>query len=387
MAEESDSGDKTEEPTARRLQKGREEGQIARSTELTSAVVTIGAMVYLFVAGTWIVDHLRTMFSSALIFDRRLLFSELLTPGTLLEIAGFAFLVFIPLFLLTIVLALLGGSATGGFVFAMKAAAPKASKMNPLKGLKRIFGLKALVELGKAVAKFLLVGGTVVVMFMVFMTDLVRIGMMEYEPGLAQLGLILAVSSLIASLTLLVIAAIDVPFQKYEFTKQMRMSLKEVRDEMKEVEGNPHVRAKIRQRQQQIAASRMMAKVKEADVIVTNPEHFAVALSYDPEGDSAPQVLAKGVDAVALNIRREARAHGVREFRAPELARALYYTTELNGYIPELLYLPVAQVIAYIFNLEAKRAGQPAARKPRPKVPREMQFDPQGRPLNPEDAS
>lgn len=379
MAEESDSGDKTEEPTARRLQKAREEGQIARSMELTAAVVTIGAIGFLFATGTWVVSQTNEMMIGILDFDRRLVFSENLLPGAFFESLGQGFVALVPLFLLTLVLAIFGSAGAGGLVFSVKALAPKFSKLNPLNGLKRMFGTHALVELGKALAKFSLVGLAVYVMLMLYLPQLLNIGLMDYPPALGRLGTMLAISALVAALTLLIIAAIDVPYQRYDYTKRMRMSLKEVRDEMKEVEGNPQVRAKIRQRQREIAERRMMARVKDADVVVTNPEHFAVALSYDPAGEGAPLLIAKGIDALALRIRNEASAHGVREFRAPELARAIYYTTEIEHEIPESLYLPVAQVLAYIFNLEAARAGKPRAPRPRPKVPVDMRFDAEGR--------
>lgn len=379
MAEESDSGDKTEEPTARRLQKARDEGQLPRSMELTAAVVTIGGIGFLFATGAWVVSLMGQMMTGIFTFDRRLVFSENLLPGTFFEATGFAFGPVLPLFLLTMILAVFGAAGAGGLLFSVKALAPKFSKLNPLSGFKRMFGTRALVELGKAAAKFTLVSGAVYVMLMLYLPQLLNIGLMEYPPALGRLGLILGISALVAALTLLIIAAIDVPYQRFDYTKRMRMSLKEVRDEMKEVEGNPQVRAKIRQRQREIAERRMMARVKDADVVVTNPDHFAVALSYDPDGDGAPLLLAKGVDALALRIRAEATSHGVREFRAPELARAIYYTTDIEQEIPEPLYLPVAQVLAYIFNLEATRAGAPKAARPRPKVPRELRFDTEGR--------
>lgn len=380
MAEESDSGDKTEEPTARRLEKAREDGQVARSMELTSAAVTIGALSLLFASGPWWMDRLMSLFQGSLTFDRRLIFSEWLTPVSFLGWSGHAFSALIPLFILTMILALLAGSFTGGLVFSMKAAAPKGSKINPLNGLKRMFGLRALVELGKALAKFFLVGGAVYVMIQYYLVEMMYLGTMHIEPALTRLAIMLGVSALVAALMLLVIAAIDVPYQRYDFTKNMRMSHKEIRDEMKDVEGNPQVKAKIRGKQRELAMARMMSKVKDADVVITNPQHFAVALQYDPSQPGAPLVIAKGIDELALRIRQEAARHAVREFQSPELARAIYYTTELDRPIPELLYLPVAQVLAYVFKLNETKGGGPKVQRPRPKVPPEMRFTPDGRP-------
>ena len=177
---------------------------------------------------------------------------------------------------------------------------------------------------------------------------------------------------------LAVIALIDVPWQKHSFTKRMRMTKQEVKDEYKQMEGNPEIKAQIRRRQREMANSRMMDRVKDADVVITNPEHFAVALEYDPTGDGAPIMVAKGSDHMAAMIRAEATAHGVHIFEAPPLARAIYYTTEVENQVPEDLYHAVAQVIAYVFSLEGASPMNPPHPKPTVKVPRNMEFSPEG---------
>ena len=178
---------------------------------------------------------------------------------------------------------------------------------------------------------------------------------------------------------LAVIALIDEPFQRWQFMKQMRMTKQEVKDEMKDIEGRPEVKAQIRRRQREMAAGRMIDQVKNADVVITNPEHFAVALSYDPNGDSAPILLAKGADAIAARIREEAVKHGIEIFQAAPLARALYFTTEVDHPVPEDLYYAVAQVIAYVFNLASVKPGTGPLQRPKPTVPPNMQFDANGR--------
>ena len=188
------------------------------------------------------------------------------------------------------------------------------------------------------------------------------------------------------TLCLVLIALIDVPYQKYSFMKKMRMTKQEIKDEHKDMEGRPEVKAQIRRRQREVATARMMQKVKEADVIITNPEHFAVALSYDPTADGAPLLLAKGVDHVAARIREEGKAHGVEIFAAPELARALYFTTDLDQPIPESLYFAVAQVIAYVFSLAQVQPGVDPMARPNPKIPASMLYDTNGKALNPEAA-
>ncbi len=371
--------DKTEEPTARKLSKAREEGQVARSTELPAAAVTIAALGMLFLTGGPLMGKLAEAFASGFHFDRKLVHSPNLLPAMFGHELLEAFVLIAPLLALTVVVAIAASGATGGFLFSTKAIQPKTDKLNPLNGIKRMFGTRAMVELGKALLKFALVAGVVAFVLYDNVTTLNGIGRMAFEPAMVVAGRLLAKSALIMACSLIVIAMIDVPFQRWQFMKQMRMSKQEIKDEMKDMEGRPEVKAQIRRRQREMANGRMIDRVKEADVVITNPEHFAVALSYDPNGDSAPILLAKGADAIAARIRDEATRHGVEIFSAPPLARALYFTTELEHPVPEDLYYAVAQVIAYVFNLASVRPGAPPLQRPQPKVPKNMQFDANGR--------
>jgi len=377
MAESSDQ-EKTEEPTSRKLEKAREEGQVARSIELPAAAVTIAVLGMLYLTGDTLVHKMAEAFVSGFNFDRKLVHSPNLLPAIFAHEVLESFILIAPLLLLTITIAIAASGATGGFLFSTKAIAPKASKLNPLNGLKRMFGLKALVELGKAILKFSLVSGVATWVLYDNVSTLNNVGKMAFEPAIAVAGHMLVKSALIMACALILIAAIDVPFQRWEFMKSMRMSKQEIKDEMKDMEGRPEVKAQIRRRQREMANRRMIDNVKEADVVITNPEHFAVALSYDPNGDSAPILLAKGADEVAARIRAEAEKHGIEIFRAPPLARALYFTTELDQPVPEDLYYAVAQVIAYVFNLASIRPGAPPLQRPQPKVPKNMQFDSNG---------
>ncbi len=379
MAGTTSDEDKTEEPTSRKLSKAREEGQVARSTELPAAAVTIAALGMLYITGDWLVKKLAEAFVSGFHFDRKLVHSPNLLPGIFGHEMFEAFILIAPLMVLTAVVAVAASGATGGFLFSTKAIAPKSDKLNPLNGIKRMFGTRAWVELGKALLKFILVSGVVAYVLYDNVTTLNMIGRMSFEPGMAVAGKLLAKSALIMACSLILIALIDVPFQKWQFMKQMRMSKQEIKDEMKDMEGRPEVKAQIKRRQREMANGRMIDRVKDADVIITNPEHFAVALSYDPNGDSAPILLAKGTDEIAARIREEATKHGIEIFRAPPLARALYYTTEVEHPVPEDLYYAVAQVIAYVFNLASVRPGAAPVQKPNPKVPKNMQFDADGR--------
>lgn len=379
MAESSSDDDKTEEPTARKLSKAREEGQVARSTELPAAAVTIAALGMLYMTGDSLVRKLADVFASGFNFDRKLVHSPNLLPAIFGHELVQSFILIAPLMLLTAVVAIIASGATGGYLFSTKAITPKPSKLNPFPGIARMFGAKAWVELGKALLKFTLVTSVVYFVLTDNIQTLNEIGRMAFEPGLAVAGKLLAKSALIMACSLIVIALIDVPFQRWQFMKQMRMSKQDIRDEMKDMEGRPEVKAQIRRRQREMSNGRMIDRVKDADVVVTNPEHFAVALSYDPNGDSAPILLAKGSDQIAARIREEAEKHGIEIFRAPPLARALFYTTEAEQQVPEDLYFAVAQVIAYVFNLASVRPGAPPQQKPQPKVPPNMQFDANGK--------
>jgi len=377
MAQSGDQ-EKTEEPTSRKLEKAREEGQVARSTELPAASVTIAALGMLYLTGDTLIHKMAEAFVSGFNFDRKLVHSPNLLPAIFGHEVLESFILVAPLLLLTITIAIASSGATGGFLFSTKAIAPKGSKLNPLNGLKRMFGTKALVELVKALLKFGLVAGVVTWVLYDNVSTLNNIGKMAFEPAMAVAGELLAKSALIMACALILIAAIDVPFQRWEFMKSMRMSKQDIKDEMKDMEGRPEVKAQIRRRQREMSNRRMIDNVKDADVVITNPEHFAVALSYDPNGDSAPVLLAKGTDEVAARIRAEAEKHGIEIFRAPPLARALYFTTDLDQPVPEDLYYAVAQVIAYVFNLASIRPGAPPLQRPQPKVPKNMQFDSNG---------
>ena len=367
MSESSE--EKTEEPTSRRLQKAREEGQVARSPELPAAAVTIAALAMILITGNMLISKLAEAFSSGFNFDRKLVHSSNLLPAIFAHELLDSFLLIAPLLLLTAAVAIASSGATGGFLFEMGSVAPKFSKINPLNGFKRMFGVKAAVELGKALLKFTLVSGAVAWVLIDNVGTLNKISRMALEPGLSVAG----------ECSLAVIALIDVPFQRWQFNKQMRMTKQEVKDEMKDMEGRPEIKAQIRRRQREMSNARMMDGVKNADVVITNPEHFAVALAYDPNGDSAPILLAKGADAVAARIREEAQKHGVEIFQAAPLARALYFTTEVNHQVPEDLYYAVAQVIAYVFNLASIRPGAAPVQRPQTTVPPNMQFDADGR--------
>lgn len=379
--------DKTEDPTAQKLKKARDDGQVARSTELPAAVIVIGSLIVLMLSGSWLMGRLSTLFAQGFVFDRQLIEKPLLLPAHFGEHILAAFVLVMPIVVFTMVAAIVASGMTGGYLFSLKAVMPKGSKLNPISGFKRIFGTHALVELGKAILKFVLVAGVLWWSLMANMDALVQIGQMGLEPALNAAGSMILQSGLWVALSLAVIAMIDVPWQKHTFTQRMRMTKQEVKDEFKQMEGSPEVKAQIRRRQREMSNSRMMDRIKDADVVITNPEHFAVALEYDPTGDGAPIMVAKGSDHMAALIRAEANNHGIHIFEAAPLARAIYFTTEVEHQVPEELYHAVAQVIAYVFSLEAASPMNPPRPKPQVKVPESMQFSQQGKKLKSQGAA
>lgn len=378
MAEQDSTAEKTEEPTAKRLEKAREDGQVVRSQELSVAMMMIGVAGFMYIFGGALILQLSEVFAAGFIFDRRDIFSDNLLPATFGSQALEGMLVAVPIFVLAIVLAFGASGILGGFNFSMKAAAPKASKINPLSGLKRIFGTKALVDLTKALVKFGLVAGVLYLVVSSRFDQLIGLGFMDIQPAMRGAGEIIAGGVVLVTLTLIIAAAIDVPYQLYEHSQKMKMTKQEVKDEFKDTEGRPEVKAQIRRKQREMAMGQMMDAVGDADVIIVNPEHFAVALSYDPSSSGAPTVVAKGVDFLAQGIRERAGDNAVPVFLSPTLARALYFTTDVNQSIPESLYYAVAQVIAYVFSLNSLARGAAVAEKPNPEVPKGMRYNPDG---------
>ena len=379
MAEDS-SQEKTELPTARRLEKAREDGDVARSKELSMAMIMIVTSALMIFMGGDIVMSLGHMMTDGLLLDRALIFDVQLLPVHLATILFEGFWAIVPILLVTLFITLLTPAFMGGWIFSTKAFMPKASKLSPIKGFGRMFGVKAIVELLKAVGKFLLVAGIGLFTLTWYSDGLLGLGKGSPEAAFMQAGEIMAWSVFFMCLSLVLIAAVDVPFQAYQHTKKLKMTLQEVKDEMKDVEGRPEVKAAIRQKQREMSMQRMVDAVPDADVIIVNPEHFAVALSYDQASEGAPKVVAKGVDHMSDRIREVAKENAIEIVRLPTLARAIYYTTELDQEIPEPLYLAVAQVLSYVFSLNNEMYGDSQAELPQIDVPDDYQFDINGNP-------
>lgn len=383
MAENENGQEKTEEATPRRMEKAREEGQIARSRELNTTFVLLGGVGALILLGGDISHAMRGMMAANFSLTRDAIFDAHFMQLQLLHSALASIQALLPFFSLMLAAALIGPVALGGFLFSAKALAPKFSRLDPVKGLARMFSMTALVELIKGIGKFLLVAGIAIFILTFFSQNLLSLGHAALEPAIFAALKIVGWSVLAISASMIVISAIDVPYQLFDHAKKMKMTLQELKDEMKDSEGKPEVKGRIRQLQREMANRRMMEAVPQADVVITNPEHFSVALKYDPNSGGAPVVLAKGVDHMAIKIREIANAHQVMIIPSPILARAVYFTTELDKEIPGDLYLAVAQVLAYVFQLKAHREG--SGRKPRPlaeiQVPVNVQYGSDGKPI------
>jgi flagellar biosynthetic protein FlhB len=376
MAE--DSAERTEEPTAQRLKKAREEGQVARSVELSTAAILVAATLFFSMSGSYLFHRLGGLFTAQLQFDRKVMDKAELLPAIFFQSVIDGYLLILPVMALLAVVALLSTVMSGGLIFSPKMMLPKFSKLDPLAGFARMFGLKALIELCKTLLKFLVISVILWMSITNNIEDLVSLNRMDLGTAVSHAGSMILDACFWMSMGLVVIAIADVPLQHYQVNKKLKMTRQEVKDEMKNSEGRPEVKATIRRRQREMANNRMMDNVKDADVVITNPQHFAVALSYDPNSDGAPTLVAKGTDDLAKRIRERAKENSVYIFEAPELARALYFTTKLDHPIHEGLYHVVAQVIAYVFSLNQRYAPGEGLVKPTLRIPDNMRYDENG---------
>ncbi len=379
MADEAQQ-DRTEQATPKRREDARKKGDVPRSRELTMTGVMLTGAGGLLLLAAPIGRDLMSAFSQGFSIEREKLFDPNFLGPSFAQLAGKSMLSLLPFAILLILAVFLSATLIGGWSFSMKAASFKGERLNPLKGLKRIFSANALNELVKAMAKFSLVGAIAVAWLWWSADDLLSLGREPIETAIGDAMRKCGLSLLIVSTGLIVIAAVDVPFQLWQYQKKLRMTRQQVKDEFKETEGRPEVKSRIRQMQQQVATRRMMEELPTADVVITNPTHFAVALKYDASGPAAPRVIAKGKDLLAQRIREVATEHRIPLFSAPPLARVLFRTTEIGDEIPARLYTAVAQVLAYIFQLnETLRPGQKRPEKPVPDI-NEDDFPGPGRP-------
>lgn len=353
MAEDSDL-EKTEEPTGRRIDQAREEGQVAHSRELGTFLILIVAAAAFWLLGGWLSERAMLIMAKGLTMDAAFLKQPELALIRFGDIALDAMLSFSPLVLAMMIAALIPPFVLNSWVFSTKSLGPNFGRLNPLPGIGRMFSWNSLMELMKAVLKAGLIGSVAVTVVWKQWEDIFGLLGLSIEAGLTKAGNLLTFSFLIIVSAMVLIVAADVPFQIWQYYKKLKMTKDEVRKEMKEMDGDPMVKGRIRSLQREAARKRMMAAVPQADVIVTNPTHYAVALAYK-SGMSAPKVLAKGMGDIAQKIKAIGAEHGVPMLEAPPLARALYRHVEIDDEIPGTLYSAVAEVLAYVYQLSQWR--------------------------------
>ena len=348
MAENEDGQEKTEDATPRRQEEAAKKGQIVLSRELTTLSMLLVSAVGILILGPALIEGLIAQMRAGLALDPRKITDPTQIPMVLGQLFADWVLLLVPLLGLMVVVALLAPLALGGWTFNLSM---KWDRLDPIKGLSKLFSLNSLMELVKALAKFLIVGGMAILLLWHTQAELLHLSREPLVPALAHTAQLLGWIFLILCLPVILIAGVDVPFQIFQYIKNLRMTKQEVRDEMKDTDGKPEVKARIRRLQMEFAQKRMMEKVPTADVVVTNPSHYAVAMEYKQATMAAPVIVAMGVEETALRIRELATQHRVPLVQSPLLARALYYNGKLDKPIPNPLYRAVAQILAYLYRL------------------------------------
>lgn len=367
MAEQQSSQERTEQPTERRKKEARKKGQVPRSRELNTMLSLLSGGAGLIIFGGSMSAEFTSLIESALSFDRALVFDSDMLAVRLVQVMVSALLILTPLFAILIAGAMIGPLVMGGWSFSFSAMAFKLEKLSPAKGIKRVFSAKGLLELLKALFKFIVLGAVTIVLFGIFIDQILALNNQTLEQAIVQTLTILKWSLLVLSFTMISIVVFDVPFELWNHNRQLKMTRREVQDEMKESEGRPEVKSRIRNLQREMSQRRVLDATSMADVVITNPTHFAIALKYDGAAGKAPLVLAKGADLIALKMRGVAIENEVAIFEAPPLARAIYASTEIGQEIPENLYLAVARVLAYVYQL--RTAGSDAYTEPPDDLP------------------
>lgn len=378
MAEESDL-EKTEPASPRRLEQAREEGQVPQSRELSTFLVMMMGVSVMWVIGQWVSGRIVSLVKSGLIFDSAMARDSTRMVVLLEDVLGEALLTVAPLFAMLMVAAVAAPILMGGLVFSPKALQFKFERMDPLKGLERMFSVHGLAELVKALLKAMLVGGVGAWSIWREKDHMLSLMTQPLNVSLPDFAQTVIYSAMLIVTSLALLAALDVPFQLWQYHNKLKMTKEDMRQEQKETEGDPQLKARIRNAQREMARRRMMAEVPKADVVVTNPTHFAVALRYDAAKMGAPVVVAKGADTVAQKIRELAAEHHVPLLEAPPLARALYKHCDLDDAVPAALYSAVAEVMAYVYQLNHWMAngGMPPDEPVGLPVPTEMDPGPE----------
>ncbi|MCS3456460.1 flagellar biosynthesis protein FlhB [Aeromonas rivuli] len=359
--------DKTEQASTQKQRKARDEGQIARSREMSSA----GLLLLGGLAMQWMVPGLGSFFAELMKRPIRFDWQGARDPQMMMSWTGEALLsmlmALLPLFGFLALMLILVSMVPGGMVFTWKKLMPSGEKLNPLKGLKRMFSTHSLMELLKSILKIVLIGSTLALLLQHQWPTLLQMNRMPPQMAMEQALGILSQAFILLGAVQMLIALLDVPYQRWSMQKQLRMTKQEVKDEHKNSEGRPEIKAKIRQVQAMLARARIEKRVPQADVIVVNPSHYAVAIKYDPARANAPYVIAKGVDSMAERIKQVGKQHDKMVLSLPELTRAIYYSTRIDQEVPAGLYTAVAYVLNHVLQLQAYQAGR--GKQPGPLAP------------------
>ncbi|HKC03538.1 MAG TPA: flagellar type III secretion system protein FlhB [Sphingomicrobium sp.] len=376
MSEGPDKDQRTEAPTDKRRRDAAEQGDLLQSKELGTAAVMLAGAIWLAVAGPAMIGAIEHMMVDGLTFDAGDI--RAFEPGDIaVRLVGTILVPLFALFALTILAAIGSTAMLGSLGFRAKAFSVRPAKLNPLSGIRRVFGVQGLVELIKSMAKVLILGAVGYWLLKNQFGHMMGLSSTEVRPALSAFGHSLILAVMLMALALAGIALIDVPSQILQRLARLRMSKQEVKDEAKQTEGSPELKAAIRRRQHEVLRGSARTAVQEATVVLTNPTHFAVALRYRPSVDSVPLVVARGRGATALAIRELAEEKLVPVLSYPELARAVYFTARTGQAIREDLYLAVATVLAFVFHLDAVVAH--GGTQPSVEVPPDARFDESGR--------
>ncbi|SHM50296.1 flagellar biosynthetic protein FlhB [Duganella sacchari] len=378
MAEDSDA-EKTEPASAKRLEQAREEGDVPRSREVATFTVLMAAGAGLWMTSDGLIRQLQAVLVSGLKLDQEQIFNaDVLFHRIAVDVVQ-VLIACLPLGVAVMVVALASPMLVGGWLFSAKAFTPNFNKLNPISGISNMISTNALVELLKALLKTIVVGFVAWLVVLKYKDAVIGLSLEPLKLGIGHTLNMLAAAFMFIVGALGLIAAIDGPYQMWHYANKLKMTRQELIQESKESDGNPQIKGKIRQLQREMAKRRMMADVPTADVVVTNPTHYAVALKYNDNMRGAPKVVAKGTDEVAAKIREIAKEHKVAMLEAPALARALHKHTEIGDEIPEQLYAAVAEVLAYVFQLRVFNRGDGN----RPDVPKKLDVPPTMDPLDP----
>ena len=374
MADNQTGQERTQEATPKKRSDAREKGDVPRSRELTTAIMLFAAVIGFNLTSERFFSELTTLLTAGFSLTKAQIFDPAYTYAATVDAGLTGLSALTPLLVLLTIVAAIGPIAVGGWSFNPAASAFKWNRLDPIAGIKKVFGARGFIEMLKALAKFGLILGFALSALHYQFDHVSQIGLSDTDVGLADAGRIVMQIFMISSLATILIAVIDVPFQIWDNGRKLRMTLQEVKDESKQQEGSPEMRGRIRSQQQELANRRMMEEVPRADVVITNPSHYAVALRFDPDTMAAPWVVAKGADQVAFRIRELAVAANVTILSAPPLARSIYHTTKLNREIPAGLYVAAAQVLAYVFQLKRKERPRHDGSFDELPIPTELQF-------------